>query len=54
MIHVDISSFASKTNLGTLKTEVNNLDIDKLVPVSTDFSKLSNVVKKLKKQYLIN
>ena len=28
-----------------LKTEVNKLDIDKLVPVPTDLSKLSNVVK---------
>ena len=29
----------------TLKTEVDKLDIDKLVPVHTDLSKLSNVVK---------
>ena len=43
--HVDTSSFALKTNLATLKTEVEKLDIDKLVPVATDFSKLSNVVK---------
>ena len=43
--HVDISSFALKTNLATLKTEVHTLDIDKLVPVPTDLSKLSNVVK---------
>ena len=43
--HVDTSSFALKTNLGTLKTEVDKLDIDKLVPVSTDLSKLSNAVK---------
>ena len=42
---VDISSFALKTNLATLKTEVHTLDIDKLVPVPTDLSKLSNVVK---------
>ena len=43
--HVDTSSFALKTNLSYLKTEVDKLDIDKLVPVSTDLSKLSNVVK---------
>ena len=43
--HVDISSFALKTNLATLKTEVDQLDIDKLVPVSTDLSKLINAVK---------
>ena len=43
--HVDTSGFALKTNLGNLKTEVDKLDIDKLVPVPTDLSKLSNVVK---------
>ena len=30
--HVDTSSFALKTNLASLKTEVDKLDIDKLVP----------------------
>ena len=35
---------AIKTNLATLKTEVNKLDIDKLVPVPADLSKLSDVV----------
>ena len=34
-----------KTNLASLKTEVDKLDIDKLVPVPVDFSKLSDVVK---------
>ena len=43
--HVDTSSFALKTNLSSLKTEVDKLDIDKLVPVPTDLSKLSNLVK---------
>ena len=43
--HVDTSSFALKTNLANLKTEVDKLDIDKLVSVPTDLSKLSNVVK---------
>ena len=43
--HVDTSSFALKTNLANLKTEVDKLDIDKLVPVPVNLSKLSNVVK---------
>ena len=43
--HVDTSIFALKTNLANLKTEVDKLDIEKLVPVPTDLSKLSNVVK---------
>ena len=43
--HVDTSNFALKTNLANLKTEVHKLDIDKLVPIPTDLSKLSNVVK---------
>ena len=40
--HVDTSSFALKTNLAGLKTEVDQLDIDKLVPVPVDLSKLSD------------
>ena len=43
--HVDTSSFALKTNLANLKTEVDKLDTDKLVPVPVDVSKLSDVVK---------
>ena len=43
--HVDTSSFALKTNLSNLKTEVDQLDIDKLVPVPVDLNKLSDVVK---------
>ena len=43
--HVDTSSFALKRNLANLKTEVDKLDIDKLVPVPVDLSKLSDVVK---------
>ena len=43
--HVDTSSFALKTNLANLKTEVDKLDIDKLKPVPTDLGKVSNVVK---------
>ena len=43
--HVDTSSFALKTNLASLKSEVDKLDIDKLAPVPVDLSKLSDVVK---------
>ena len=43
--HVDTSSFALKSNLASLKTEFDNLDIDKLVPVPVDLSKLGDVVK---------
>ena len=43
--HVHTSSFALKTNLASLKTEVDKLDIDKLVPVPVNLSKLSDVVK---------
>ena len=43
--HVDTSSFVLKTNLANLKTEVDKLDNDKLVPVPVDLSKLSDVVK---------
>ena len=43
--HVDTSSFALRTNLAGLKTKVGKLDIDKLVPVPIDLSKLSDVVK---------
>ena len=43
--HVDTSNLALKTNLSSLKTEVDKLDIDKLVPIPADLSKLSNVVK---------
>ena len=43
--HVNTSSFALKINLVSLKTEVDKLYINKLVPVPTDLSKLSNAVK---------
>ena len=43
--HVDTSNFALITNLANLKTEVDKLDINELVPVPTDLSKLSDVVK---------
>ena len=43
--HVDTSSFALKTNLTNLKTEVDKLDIEKLTPVPVDFRKINDVVK---------
>ena len=54
--HIDTSSFPLKTNLASLKTEVDKLDIDNLVPVPVDLSKLSDVVKTmlLKKLSMIN
>ena len=54
--HVDTSSFALKSNLASLKTEVDKLDIDKLVPVPVDLSKLRDVVKNnvVKKLHMIN
>ena len=52
--HVDTSSFALKTNLANLKAEVDKLDIDKLVLIPVDLSKLSDVVKNdvVKKNYI--
>ena len=43
--HVDTSSYALKTNLAGLKTEVDNIDTNKLKTVPNDQAKLSNVVK---------
>ena len=45
MLIFQISSFALKSNLASLKTEVDKLDIDKLVPVPIDLCKLRDVVK---------
>ena len=50
--HTDVSSFASKTNLAALKTEVDKIDVDTLKTLPVDLAKLSNfvnndVVKKL-------
>ena len=42
---IDTSTFALQKDLAIWKTEVDDLDIDKLVPVPVDLSKLSNVVK---------
>ena len=41
----DTSNFALKTNLASLKTEGDKLDIDKLAPVPLELSKLSDAVK---------
>ena len=42
--HVDVSSFASKTNLAALKIEVDKIDADKLKTVPVDLAKLTNAV----------
>ena len=47
LTHVDVSSFASKTYLVSLKTEADKLDIPKLTTVPNDLAILSIVVKKL-------
>ena len=43
--HIDTSSFVLKSNLASLTTEVDKLDINKLVPVPVELSKLNDVVK---------
>ena len=40
-----LKSFALKTNLASLKIEVDKLDIDKWVAVPVDLSKLSDAIK---------
>ena len=42
--HVDVSSFASKTNLAALKTEVDKIDADRLKAAPTDLAKLTNAI----------
>ena len=37
-MHVDVSSFASKTNLVALKTEVDKIDVDKLKTTPVDLA----------------
>ena len=53
LTHVDLNSFALKTNLANLQTEVkcqidkmSKIDIAKLTPVPDDLAKLSNIGKK--------
>ena len=43
--HVDTSSLALKSNLASLKTEDYKLDINKLMTVPVDLSKLSDVIR---------
>ena len=43
--YVDVSSYASKTNLAALKSEVDKIDVDKVKTTPTDLAKLGNVVK---------
>ena len=43
--HVDTSNFPLKTNLASLRTEADKLNIDKLARVPVHLSKLSDVVK---------
>ena len=43
--HVDVSSYASKTNLAALKSEVDKIDVDELKTTPADLAKLRNVVK---------
>ena len=45
ILHVDTSIFALKSNLASVKAEVDKLDIDKLVSLPVDLNKLSDVVK---------
>ena len=53
---IDTSNFALKSNLASLRTEVDKLDFDKLTPVPADLSKLSDLLEKmlLKRLYMIN
>ena len=45
VIHVNVSSFVSKTNLASLKADVDKIDAAKLKTVPVDLTKLGNVVK---------
>ena len=42
--HADVSSFASKTNLAALKTELDKIDADKLKTTPTDLTNLTNTI----------
>ena len=43
--YIDVSSYAGKTNLAALKSEVDKIDVDKVKTTPTDLAKLGNVVK---------
>ena len=47
ILHVDTSSFASKSNLASWKTEVDKLDIGKLKSLLNNSSNLKSKVDKL-------
>ena len=54
--HVDVSSFASKTNLAALKTEVDKIDTDKSKTTPIDLVKLTNAIENelfIKKLFII-
>ena len=51
--HVDVSGYATKTNLAASKTEVDKIDTDKLKTVPSDLAKLTNVVKVIVKMKLL-
>ena len=55
MTHVDVSSFASKTNLTALKSELDKIDVDKLKAAPADLAKLTNAVENdlVKKLFII-
>ena len=42
--HVDVSGFASKTNLAALKSEIDKIYVGKLKTAPTDLAKLTNAV----------
>ena len=42
--HFDVSSFANKTNLAALKTEVDKIDVDKLKTALVDLAQLTNAI----------
>ena len=46
IVKVDLSNYAAKSDLASLKAEVDELDIDKLIPAPTDLSNLSDEIKK--------
>ena len=43
--HINVNSFASKTNSAALKTEIEKIDADKLKTTTIDLDRLSNLVK---------
>ena len=45
---VDVSSYATKTNLAALKSKVDKIDVDKLKTAPVDLAKLTKKLKKLK------